>query len=72
MKVFLCLFLAVAGMHHFLKVDDRGSGATAKVELPAWFTPEEWSPQERQANLQQCRKVVADLDDFIEDPPTYL
>jgi hypothetical protein len=72
MRVFLCLGLAIFAMHHFLKVGDSGSSESARVDFPNWFTPEEWTSEAREMNLEQCRKVVADLDEFIENPPTFL
>lgn len=72
MKVFLCLGLAIFAMHHLLKVGDSGSSGSAKVDFPNWFKPDEWNSETRQVNLTQCRKVVADLDEFIENPPTFL
>jgi len=72
MKVFFCLGLAIFAMHHFLKVGDSSSSGSAKVDFPSWFTPEEWTPQIREMNLEQCRKMVANLDELIENPPTFL
>ena len=70
MRYFVGLFLAAFAVHHFfLKEEPSYAGAAAGVEFPDWFKPDEWGPQVRAMNLESCRKAVADLEEFIANPP---